>query len=104
MLQISRKEKAEMAKRAEIAKTAKIAVLVPCMNEELTIAAVVKNFRKALPNCVVYVYDNNSTDRTAEVAEKAGATLCVRAFSPVLWHGGAPKWQNEIKRRHRGRC
>jgi len=75
MLQISRKEKAEMAKRAQMAKTAKIAVLVPCMNEEVTIAAVVKDFKKALPNCTVYVYDNNSTDRTAEIAEKAGAVI-----------------------------
>lgn len=75
MLQLSRKEKAAMAKRAEIAKTARIAVLVPCMNEELTIATVVKDFKKALPQCTVYVYDNNSTDRTAEVAEKAGAVI-----------------------------
>lgn len=75
MLQISRKEKAEMAKRAEIVKSAKIAVLVPCMNEEVTIANVVKDFKKALPNCTVYVYDNNSTDRTAEIAEKAGAVV-----------------------------
>lgn len=75
MIQISRKEKAEMAKRTEIAKTAKIAVLVPCMNEEVTIANVVKDFKKSLPNCTVYVYDNNSTDRTAEIAEKAGAVI-----------------------------
>ena len=64
-----------MAKRAEIAKTARIAVLVPCMNEEITIANVVRDFRKALPGCTVYVYDNNSTDRTAEMAEKAGAVV-----------------------------
>lgn len=64
-----------MAKRAEIAKTARIAVLVPCMNEEITIGSVVKDFKKALPDCTVYVYDNNSTDRTAEVAEKAGALI-----------------------------
>jgi glycosyltransferase involved in cell wall biosynthesis len=75
MLQISSKEKAAMAKRAEIAKTARIAVLVPCMNEEVTIGTVVKDFKKAMPECTVYVYDNNSTDRTAEIAEKAGAVI-----------------------------
>ncbi len=64
-----------MAKRAEISKTARIAVLVPCMNEEITIGSVVKDFKKSLPDCTVYVYDNNSTDRTAEVAEKAGALI-----------------------------
>ncbi len=75
MLQLSKKEKAEMAKRAELAKNINIAVLVPCMNEEVTIANVVRDFKKALPNCTVYVYDNNSTDRTAEVAAKAGAVI-----------------------------
>ena len=72
MLQISSKEKAEMAKRAQ---TARIAVLVPCMNEEMTIGKVVRDFKTALPHCTVYVYDNNSTDKTAEVAEKAGAVV-----------------------------
>lgn len=52
-----------------------IAVLVPCMNEALTIGEVVKGFRKSLPGCTVYVYDNNSTDGTAEIAEKAGAVV-----------------------------
>ena len=52
-----------------------IAVLVPCMNEALTIGAVVKGFRKSLPGCTVYVYDNNSTDGTAEIAENAGAVV-----------------------------
>jgi len=75
MLQLSGVEKAAMAKRAKAAKEARIAVLIPCMNEELTIAAVVKDFKKALPHCTVYVYDNNSTDRTAEVAAKAGAVV-----------------------------
>lgn len=72
MLQISALEKAEMAKRA---KAERIAVLIPCMNEELTIGKVVKDFKQALPNCTVYVYDNNSTDRTAEVAAEAGAVV-----------------------------
>ncbi|MCB1385107.1 MAG: glycosyltransferase [Nitratireductor sp.] len=53
----------------------RIAVLVPCMNEEVTIANVVKDFRKALPGATIHVYDNNSTDNTAEVAKKAGAIV-----------------------------
>src|SRR5438309_8365908 len=51
----------------------RVAVLVPCYNEEATIAAVVEAFRAALPGAAVHVYDNNSTDRTAEVARAAGA-------------------------------
>src|SRR6516162_9144442 len=53
----------------------RIAVLVPCYNEEAAIARVVADFRACLPDAVVYVYDNNSTDRTAEVARAAGATV-----------------------------
>lgn len=51
----------------------RIAVLVPCYNEELTIGNVVKAFRAELPDATVYVYDNNSTDRTLAVATAAGA-------------------------------
>src|ERR1700753_102766 len=50
-----------------------IAVLVPCFNEEAAVASVVGSFRKALPTASIYVYDNNSKDRTAEVARAAGA-------------------------------
>lgn len=53
----------------------KIAVLIPCYNEEQTITKVVTEVREALPEAVVYVYDNNSTDRTAELAESAGAVI-----------------------------
>lgn len=53
----------------------RIAVLLPCYNEEAAIAATVAGFRKALPNALVYVYDNNSADRTSEVARKAGAIV-----------------------------
>ncbi len=53
----------------------KIAVLIPCYNEEHTIEKVVRDVREALPEAVVYVYDNNSTDRTAELAQAAGAVL-----------------------------
>lgn len=53
----------------------KIAVLIPCYNEERTIGKVVADARAALPDAVIYVYNNNSTDRTAEIAEAAGAVV-----------------------------
>lgn len=53
----------------------KVAVLIPCYNEEQTIAKVVRDVRNALPEATVYVYNNNSTDRTAELAEAAGAIV-----------------------------
>ena len=53
----------------------RIAVLLPCYNEEAAIAQTVKDFRQALPEATVYVYDNNSKDRTAEVAAAAGAIV-----------------------------
>jgi glycosyltransferase involved in cell wall biosynthesis len=53
----------------------KIAVLVPCYNEEQTIEKVIKDSREALPDAVIYVYDNNSSDRTAEIAEANGAVV-----------------------------
>lgn len=53
----------------------KIAVLIPCYNEELTIEKVVKDFKRELPEADIYVYDNNSKDKTAELAEKAGAIV-----------------------------
>lgn len=52
-----------------------VAVLLPCYNEEVTIGRVVRGFRAALPDAVVYVYDNNSTDRTAEIAAAGGAVV-----------------------------
>ena len=52
-----------------------IAVLVPCLNEEAAIGKVVSDFRAALPTATVYVYDNNSTDRTVDVATAAGAVV-----------------------------
>ena len=52
-----------------------IAVLIPCYNEEKTIEKVVFDFKKALPDAVIYDYDNNSTDKTAEIAKKAGAVV-----------------------------
>lgn len=53
----------------------KIAVLIPCYNEEKTIAKVVADAKAALPEAVIYVYDNNSTDRTIELAKAAGAVI-----------------------------
>lgn len=53
----------------------KIAVLIPCYNEAQTIGKVVQDFRAALPEAAVYVYDNNSTDDTAAIAQKAGAIV-----------------------------
>jgi hypothetical protein len=53
----------------------RIAVLLPCYNEEAAIGQTVKGFREALPNAAIYVYDNNSKDRTPEVARAAGAIV-----------------------------
>lgn len=53
----------------------KIAVLVPCYNEELTIKKVVTDFKKQLPGADIYVYDNNSKDKTAQIAKNAGAIV-----------------------------
>lgn len=52
-----------------------IAVLIPCYNEEKTVQKVVRDFKKVLPEAVIYVYDNNSSDRTVELAEAAGAVV-----------------------------
>ena len=53
----------------------KIVVLIPCFNEELTIGKVIKDFQQHLPQAHIYVFDNNSTDRTAEIALNAGAIV-----------------------------
>ena len=53
----------------------KIAVLIPCYNEELTVEKVIKDFRRELPDADIYVYDNNSKDKTADIAVKNGAIL-----------------------------
>ena len=54
----------------------KIAVLIPCYNEEKTIAKVVRDFKKVLPEATIYVYNNNSTDKTEEIAKNEGAIVC----------------------------
>ncbi|MBQ8488583.1 MAG: glycosyltransferase [Pseudobutyrivibrio sp.] len=53
----------------------KIAVLIPCFNEAVTIEKVVKDFKAVLPEATIYVYDNNSTDGTDEIAKRAGAIV-----------------------------
>ena len=53
----------------------KTAVLIPCYNEELTIEKVIKDFKRELPEAEIYVYDNNSKDKTAQIAEKNGAIV-----------------------------
>lgn len=56
-------------------KNAVVAVLIPCYNEAKTVGKVVKDYKKALPDADIYVYDNNSTDGTDEIARKAGAIV-----------------------------
>lgn len=63
------------ASRPDVAPDVTVAVLVPCYNEEAAIGKVVADFRQALPRAAVYVYDNNSNDRTREVAAAAGAVV-----------------------------
>jgi len=58
-------------------KQPKIAVVIPCYNEEQTVVEVILAFRKFLPEAEVFVFDNNSSDRTAELARTAGATVCL---------------------------
>ena len=53
----------------------KVALLIPCYNEEKTIAKVIEDARRFLPEAVVYVYDNNSTDGTAKIAKEHGAIV-----------------------------
>jgi glycosyltransferase involved in cell wall biosynthesis len=58
-----------------ISSSMRIAVLVPCFNEETAVGAVIADFRKALPSAEIFVYDNNSSDRTAAVARDAGVQV-----------------------------
>lgn len=53
----------------------KIAILIPCYNESITIEKVITDYKKALPEAAIYVYDNNSTDHTDEIARNAGAIV-----------------------------
>ncbi len=58
-----------------MAKYSNTAVIIPCKDEAIAIAKVIKDYKKSLPGCKVYVYDNNSSDNTSKVAEKAGAIV-----------------------------
>ena len=68
-------ERSVSHERGDVAARYEVAVLVPCYNEEHAIAKVVADFRAALPEATVYVYDNNSTDGTVEAARAAGAVV-----------------------------
>src|SRR6202795_2295175 len=68
-------ERLDSAHRAMTGPALRIAVLVPCFNEEAAVATVVADFRKALPAAEIFVYDNNSKDRTVEIARAAGAVV-----------------------------
>jgi glycosyltransferase involved in cell wall biosynthesis len=65
----------DQATKAVAAHPVTVAVLVPCYNEEITIGKVVADFRAALPEATIYVYDNNSGDNTSDVAQRAGAVV-----------------------------
>lgn len=65
----------EPCEPSELSTDAGLAVIVPCLNEELTVGKVVRDFRNALPSATVYVYDNGSHDKTAEEALREGAIV-----------------------------
>lgn len=56
-------------------RSSRIAVLIPCFNEAVTIEKVINDFKRELPEADIYVYDNNSTDGTASIASAAGAIV-----------------------------
>jgi glycosyltransferase involved in cell wall biosynthesis len=66
---------AQSSTRSELARPLRVAVLVPCKDEEAAIVQVVRAFRASVPGAEIYVYDNNSTDRTTEMAASAGAIV-----------------------------
>ena len=73
----------------------KIAVLIPCYNESKTIEKVVTDFKKVLPEAVIYVYDNNSTDHTDEIARRAGAVVRYEYQQGKVMHS-VISWQTEM--------
>lgn len=64
-----------MVEKPAMPRTRRLAVLIPCYNEAIAITAVVNDFRRALPDAAIHVFDNNSSDGTAAVAAQAGATV-----------------------------
>lgn len=73
--EIERKRIRHEETERRVAERMRVAVMIPCYNEELTVEHVIADIRAALPDADVYVYDNNSKDRTAEVAKAAGAVV-----------------------------
>jgi len=69
------------------------AVVIPCFNEAFTVRKVVEDFSRALPDAVIYVFDNNSTDQTAQIARDAGATV-VR--SPIQGKGNVIRHMSRV--------
>lgn len=74
-LHLAKKTSTSTATKSRGLNRYKIAVLVPCYNEAVAVAKVVKDFRAALPGATIFVFDNNSTDRTAAAARAAGAEV-----------------------------
>jgi hypothetical protein len=69
-------DRAHRAQGSDCRPPPRVAVLIPCRNEAATVGSVVSGFRAALPDAAIYVYDNCSTDQTAERALEAGALVC----------------------------
>ena len=61
----------------------KIAVLIPCYNEEKTIEKVIKDFKKELPEAKIYVYNNNSSDKTYEIASSIEGVIVRNEYNPI---------------------
>jgi glycosyltransferase involved in cell wall biosynthesis len=72
---MSAEKTVELRTRVSDPNHAKVAILIPCYNEERTVGGVVKEFQSQLPEASIYVFDNNSTDHTVERAREAGATV-----------------------------
>ena len=75
----------------------KTAVIIPCYNEAKTIERVIKDFREHLPHADIYVYDNNSTDGTYEIAKNAGAIPTLHRLHLFLkkrFSKAEPIWQS----------
>ena len=64
-----------MSKKFTLYRGQRVALVVPCFNEDAAIVRVVRDFKAALPEIKIFVFDNNSTDRTADVAKDAGAEV-----------------------------
>ena len=76
----------------------KLWIIIPCYNEELTIEKVIKDFKKELPEAEIYVYDNNSKDKTAQIAEKNGAIVRYTNHSKLRGEGSLDMSGNLDKR------